>query len=473
MKRIKYFPSHIFLIAFSLLYLSSCADSNQSADTERESNEIERPEQTEIKMVGQWLGQGDREQFIREFVRDYNFLHQDKKVTMIFPEDLVGNDRGGQKLDQMTAKQLKSDQSEYDLLMLNNVNNIILDEPDWAEKYLVDFTQIDGFAENTVDGVIEKNRERWSGIIPGPFIEGYNYALWSNQEVAKKLGIEIKQIGMTFEDFRSYLKAMHDYNQTVTEEERIYGILEAGDWSTLVNLFNQLFLSNLENPDHYHNEYISESKLQAWHQSLKQLETLAPYKPLHPEWKSMIWNDIFPEMLNGKYLFFSNATWMYNFWQGVNNGNLNNMMPSEYPVTKPVDYYIGGYQIMWVVPKNAKNKEAAIELLMAMNQPKVADKWVRAAKSPTGIKAELSSSSMGGDQFENFINSIEEKYGENKITLGGNSQYIFDYDRRFSNNYGHEVMAGQMTADEAIRTIRESFRTQNIKIVKELSLIHI
>lgn len=130
--------------------------------------------------------------------------------------------------------------------------------------------------------------------------------------------------------------------------------------------------------------------------------------------------------------------------------NLNNTIPEEPEWARKhvvdftqidglakntVDYDIGGYQIMWVVPKNAKNKEAAIELLMAMNQPKVAGKWVRAAQSPTGIEAGLTSSSMGGNQFETFINSIDQKYGENQTTLGENSQYIFDYERRFSNNY--------------------------------------
>jgi len=468
MKRVTtYITSTILVLIFSFFF-SACSDSQKDEQNiKNRSNETKRPEQTQIKMVGQWLGQADRENFIREFVREYNFLHQDQKVTMDFPEDFVGNDRGGQKLDQWTAKQLKSQHSEYDLLMINNVFTIIPEEQDWPREYLIDFSEIDGFRENTVDGLVEKYKERWSGIIPGPLIEGYNYALWYNLNVAQKLGIEIKQTGMTFEDFKSYLKAVHQYNQSATEEKKIYGILEAGDWSTLIDLFNQLFLSNLESNEHYHNEYISEQKLEAWHKTLRQLEQLAPYNPLPQDWKSYVWNDIFPEMLNDRYLFFSNATWMYNFWQAVDKEKLRKMMPAEYPVTKPVDYYIGGYQIMWVVPKNAKHPEAAIDFLMAMNQPKVADKWVRYAKSPTGIKAELASSSMGGDQFENFINTIEEKYGENKITLSGNSQYIFDHERRFSNNYGHEVMSGKMTADEAIKTIRETFRKQNVRIVRE------
>ncbi|WP_291855780.1 hypothetical protein, partial [Marinilabilia sp.] len=359
MKRVTtYFTSTFLILIFSFSF-SACSDSQQDEQNIRNSsNEIERPEQTEIKMVGQWLGQADREKFIREFVREYNFLHQDQKVTMDFPEDFVGNDRGGQKLDQWTAKQLKSEQSEYDLLMLNNVNNIILEEPDWAKKYLIDFSVIDGFTENTVDGVIEKNKDRWAGIIPGPFIEGYNYALWCNLNVAEKLGIEVKQMGMTFEDFKSYLKAMHEYNQQASEEDQIYGILEAGDWSTLVNLFNQLFLSNLESEEHYHNKYISESKLEAWQKTLKQLEQIAPYNPLPPNWQSNVWNEIFPDMLGGKYLFFSNATWMFNFWQSVDKEKLKNMMPAEYPVSKPVNHYIDGYQIMWVVPKNAQHPEA-------------------------------------------------------------------------------------------------------------------
>jgi len=52
-----------------------------------------------------------------------------------------------------------------------------------------------------------------------------------------------------------------------------------------------------------------------------------------------------------------------------------------------------------------------------MNKPKAADKWERYSKSPTGIKAELASSAFGDDQFEDFVNGVEEKYGENMITL--------------------------------------------------------
>lgn len=448
------------IILFAAIWsFSSCNNKSGDASNSEKSTsaQIERPEQIEIKMVGQWLGQADREKFIREFVREYNFLHQDKKISMVFYEDLVGSDRGGQALNQWSAEQVMAEQSDFDLLMINNVNNIVPDDPEWAEKYLVDFSEIEEFRENTVDGLIEEYKERWGGIIPGPLIEGYYYALWCNLNVAEKVGIEVKQTGMTFEDFKGYLKAVHEYNQTASEEDRIYGIFEAGDWSTLVNVFNQLFLSVLDDNEAYFSDELTEKKLQAWHETLKLLEELAPYNPLQPDWQSLAWDDSYPKMLNDKYLFFSNATWMYNFWQAEENENLFNIMPTEYPTIKPVDYYIGGYQIMWVVPKNAKHREEAIDILLAMNKPKVADKWGRYTKTSTGIKAQLTSSAMGGDHFENFITEIENKYGENKIALSGNNKYIFNYDQRFTANMAHEVLTGKMTADEAMETLRSKF----------------
>src|SRR5512133_3587979 len=52
------------------------------------SNEVTAVEKTEIKMVGHWLHEGDREKLLHEVNNEFEFLNQDLKISMKFPEDL-------------------------------------------------------------------------------------------------------------------------------------------------------------------------------------------------------------------------------------------------------------------------------------------------------------------------------------------------------------------------------------------------
>lgn len=50
-------------------------------------------------MIGQWLGQGKREDLVRNFVKEHNFLHQDVRIEMEFPENLFGEEKGNENIN--------------------------------------------------------------------------------------------------------------------------------------------------------------------------------------------------------------------------------------------------------------------------------------------------------------------------------------------------------------------------------------
>lgn len=454
------------LLLLALVAFAGCRQWNQQQQQLRANRNVNRTEQTVIRFMGQWFEQGDRERFIREFVTEYNFRNQHVRVELIFPEEIMGDRRGDKDLEVFVTEQLRSRVTDYDILLLNNDYALVADEPGWAKKYLVDFSEIPQFRETTVQGLINDSIiGLWGGIIPGPLVEGFYYTLWCNTNVANQVGVEVKQMGMTFDDFRTYIQAVHTYNEKQTNpDDRKYALFEAGDWRTMNYLTNQLYMSILNDDAEFFRDRPSERKLRAWNQTLQLLQTLAPYKPLDPQYSRKTWNDSFHEFLDDKYLFFINGSWMYSFWQNVDRQKLMNMMPVELPVTRLVNNYIGGYQIMWGVPKNAPNRDEAVKFLLAMNDARVAEKWVRYTKCPTGIQGKLATVSMGVDHFEDFTFQIDQKYGKNKINPLG-SQYVFGFNNRWNHYFAHEVLLGEITPTEALRQIRAALSNNNVNIV--------
>jgi ABC-type glycerol-3-phosphate transport system substrate-binding protein len=125
--------------------------------------------------------------------------------------------------------------------------------------------------------------------------------------------------------------------------------------------------------------------------------------------------------------------------------------------SKGENYYIGGYQITWAVPKNAPHKEEAVKFLLAMNSIDIADKWVQYTKSSTGILGRMNDVEFGYDNVENFTYTIQKKYGRSKVSADLPSK-LFGTAHASENSYFHEVLQGKMTADEAIKSIKSNLK---------------
>jgi ABC-type glycerol-3-phosphate transport system substrate-binding protein len=331
---------------------------------------------------------------------------------------------------------------------------------DWPKKYLVDFSQYPEFIKNTKPELVDDSgKAKWKDIIPGPYLEGYNYSIWYNRNLAKEIGLNIKQFDMTFDDLLQYVKTIDAYNKS--HNTNIIPIQECSDWSTINILAYRLFLSELDNWRDCLKDNYNEKKIEAFRKTLKAFEELAKYNAYSKDWKSTEFMKSIDFPLKHKSFFYVNASWMYNYWQKVDDNEVNNMVPTELPVFKPSPVYFGGYSVMWAVPKNAPHKDEAVKFLLAMNSPDIAEKWSRYTKCPTGIRGNITSVSFGKDHFEDFTYNIDKRYGFNKLSFNYlDNNLVLGLSRRNVNLHIIDVATGQMTADEAIADIKRQLKTK-------------
>ena len=452
------------------IYLSVLCISCTIAQNDREildkSKPLQQVQPITVNFLGHWLGEGKKEVFLKELVNEFEFMNQDVNVNMKYPED-VYFDRRKLNIEYIfNAEMVIKTNPEWDIIRLNNeyikVGDIIKDQ-DWGKKYLVDFSEIPEFGENTHPELLSDTiKALYGGIIPGPFIDGYNWILWYNEKLARKIGIEIKQFDMTNDDFVGYLKAVSEYNQR--NNTNVIGIYEAGNWKTSHTISKMLFYSEMGDFKEIMDGKFSRRKLEVWYKVLQELERMSQYKPIAANWNETTWTETVNYPMEEKCLFYLNASWMYNIWLKNDSVMSQNMWPAELPVFKPSPIYYGGYQVMWAVLKNAPHRNEAIRLLLSFNKPDVAEKWARYTKSPTGIKGKLASGGFGFDRFDVFQNKIDQKYSGHKIIVTYNSSCCFGNDNSELSNYSEEVLSGVMSAKDAMEQIRKELRSKGIRL---------
>jgi hypothetical protein len=447
----------LFHLIFAFFILTGCSKSEDKINNKLIMAQTIQP--TTINFVGHWYKEGQRENLVRNFAREYGFKNQNINVNLKFPEEIYYNREDLQSNQKFVAKILTKENPEWDIIRVNGEYQEILQQcgdPDWPRKYLVDFSEIKEFREGTLPELLtDEAKKTWNGIIPGPYIEGQFWALWCNKNVAKKVGIEVKQYGMTFEDFKGYLKAIYEYN-VKNPSNYITPLYESVDWPTTAALGIQLYSSLLDNQQEFLMGEITDKRLDAWGKTLEALEQIAPYKPINPEWKKVNWGKTTGSLINEECLFYVNGSWMYNIWLGLDKEKINNCMPAEFPSFKTPSVYPGGYQVMWAVLKKAPHKDEAIKFLLAMNKPAMAEMWVRYTKCPTGIKGNLTGVSFGKDQFENFSFYIQNTYKSTTYRYSESSAWVLNKQYRETPIYFKEVIQGQLTAAEAMHRIRQS-----------------
>jgi hypothetical protein len=215
--------------------------------------------------------------------------------------------------------------------------------------------------------------------------------------------------------------------------------------------------SSLLTADEFLSSEVTEKRLDAWGKTLDAIEKMAKYKPLNPKWKETEWSQSMGHLINDKSLFLVNGSWMYNIWQGIDEERIFRAMPTEFPSFNKFPVYPGAYIVTWAVLKNSPNREAAIDFLLEMNKPGMADTWVRSTKCPSGIKGSLADVTFGGDQFENFSSYIQQTYTQNQYRYFPSGHWVLD--NRFPQGeslYFAEVIEGKLTAKEAMNKIRRA-----------------
>jgi ABC-type glycerol-3-phosphate transport system substrate-binding protein len=450
------------LTFFILVILFGCTGSkSKNQDTTNQLGNTTLKTQNNkavLNVIGHWMKEGKKGNLVREWANEFEFLNQEYAINLVFPEQLYWDPNDRAYCEAKFLKNvLKADTQKWDILRINgdylNIAEIMKD-PEWPKKYLVDFSEIPEFKKYTLPGLLSDSiKHFWRGIIPGPFLEGFNWSVWFNKELAKEIGINVKQYGMTAEDFIGYVKAIDSYNKK--NNKHIYPIFHCNSWSTIYALGLQLYISEAgySNDDSY-----TERKLEAWHKTLKFFEEIAKANAYNYDWKKFSWDESWDYPLTKKCFFYINASWMYAIWEKVDINLVQNMIPAELPTFKTPNIYMGGYQVTWAVPKNAPHREEAIKYLLFLNKPDYAEKWARYTKCPTGILGSVSSSALGMDHFEEFNYYIEKKYGLRKFNFIDDAEPILGNSRKKIKIFMPEVAFGQMTADEAMAEIRKELK---------------
>ena len=450
----------IYFLPLIILVLScSNVEKKQSNDKKINENSVHNNIPT-LNVIGHWFNEGKRENLVREFSNEFEFLNQNFHVNLVFPDKIYWTRNDPNCEAKYLQKILTSDTSKWDIVRVNNEYQTVanyMNDPLWAKKYLVDFSEIPEFKANTnPDLLTQTQKDYWKGIIPGPYLEGFNWALWCNKELAKELGLNVKQFGMTADDLLQYIKVVNEYNKR--NNKQIMPILECSDWSTIYVLVLQLYVSEIGDETELYSDSYNEKKLEAWHKVLKFCEELAKNNTFNYDIQSMKWQPTWNYPLTKKCLFYVNASWMYNIWLKQDSNLVNDMLPTELPTFKEPNLYFGGFMVTWAVPKNAPHKEEAIKFLLHLNQPDMAEKWARYTKCPTGIKGGVTTSAIGTNQFEEYNSGINKKFGTRKVNFIDDSRTIFGSTRHLVNNYYKEVSRGTMTADQAMVDIRKQLR---------------
>ncbi len=417
-----------------------------------------------INWIGHWYKADKRHDLVLEIKRDFAFRNQDILVNLQFPEQILGtNDKVA--VARLIVEMIKQKRFDWDIVWMDNhIYQFVaeeLDDPHWGRKHLVNFEQVPGFIQSQKPFIIEDPayRNQTGGILVGPFIEGYYYALYYNRDLAAKIGIQPKRFGMTFDDLLDYVKAAAIYNQTAKEQIPIF--FDAYDLPSMEALFQNLVKSWLADYAIATAEQGSKQKLEAMYKGFQAFEELGKYKPLIPSYATNAWFLTRDVPLNDGALFYISGTWMYSRWRDIDIPKSTKMVPTEMPVFKPVNFGLGGVITTWAVMKDSPRRDAATRLVMSMCTPRVAEKWVQYTKTPTGVAGDFSKATMGDDVYEIYQRTLSEKY-ESRMQYSFNAAYLLGAENSLLQkeivDLLWQLLEGEITADQAQQTILGKMR---------------
>jgi ABC-type glycerol-3-phosphate transport system substrate-binding protein len=433
----------------------SCKSDEQTLEYKKEIATIQ-DEQTELKWLGQWFGEGKKEDLVREMARDFSFLNQDVNLELQFAFEMAKIDSFADPFRSVAdsiISWIQNDRWPFDIFVCDKwfyaeIAGLINDE-DWGPKHLLDFKDEDWFIESHKDYVLNSNEYvgSFGGIAPGAFIEGAWDLLYVSSEVENKLGIKVKDYNMSIDDFIEYAKIVHQHNQT--NDEKI--TLCATNYQAITQVLNQVIMSEIGNTD-----YASATEqISALNKVYKKLEELAKYKPTeqYHEYSSD------RELKHDKTLFHLHSTWVTLFWQRSNPEGEKLMRPCEFPSMpdKAAHSYSGTYNAIFAIPKNAKNRDDAVRLMQYMSSVDIAEKWENYSKCPTGLNSRMSFSEFGNDDFSNFSKHMSEKY-DNRLADFSLANDLFNGRQAHVNFHAMDVAEGRMTASQAVSRIRSQLR---------------
>lgn len=411
----------------------------------------EEPDRKTLRWMGHWQDRGLREQLVLEVRDEFQFLHQDADIVMRFPAEIMG-ERGKVITGKYIAEMIRSGRIDWDVVWMDpTIYQTVADElndPDWGKKHLVDFSEFPDIKAAHQSFLVEGPdcHKGTGGVFVGPYIEGLYTYLWYNTEVAKKLGLEIKEMGMSADDFLGYLNRLKDYNRTAGVPVSAFTIF--GWPSSLSRLAYNLYLSeHLPHPD------IPDSEILA--RVLRFFETMSECDPLPNNIlakKKYNWKDYAQLIDADRALFMVEPTWCHASLDEHFPKLTRKLRPAQLPGFEKQSFYVGGYIPTWAVMKNSPARNLGIELMRFWCSPEIAQKWILYTKSPTGLAEILYDSEYGLDVFARF---------HKKLISGRTMQSDVAFLKPEENpiapiwNDLLPVIDGAMTADEALLNMKK------------------
>ncbi|NOU36076.1 MAG: carbohydrate ABC transporter substrate-binding protein [Kiritimatiellaceae bacterium] len=350
-----------------------------------------------LRWMGHWKNEGLREKLVLDVLDDFKFQNQEIPVQFAFAADILPEK--SQKAEaEFLADMIRSGEITWDVVWLDasiyRHVAVLLKDPDWGRKHLVDFSEVPGFKETQKPFLVEGTNchQKTGGVFVGPYIEGFFYALWYNAAVAEKLGIKIREEEMTAENLLQYVQRVDEYNRTAVVP--ISAFIDFKYSGSFPRLAYNLYLS--AQPDG------TEKNDSAIRQVLETFEKLGQLHPVLMNQTNMYWRDAARLLTEDKALFTIEPTWRYNAIQKNYPQLLSKMRLAQLPGFQKQQYYAGGFIPVWAVMKNSPNRDAAIRLMQFWSRPEIAEKWVRYTKSPTGLAGNLYNPEYGQDIFAEY-----------------------------------------------------------------------
>lgn len=377
--------------------------------------------QIQINWIGHWKGEEKRENLVYEVKKEYEFLHPNVKINLVFNRDLEGPDPAYKKrAAHAIIRMVETGEIVWDIIYLDvavyeHVTEHLQD-PHWVREHVVDFSGVPGFADSQKDFIVQdpRYREKVGGILTGPFVESYIQSMWYNTEVAARAGLAVKERDMTFDDLLGYAEKLERYNR---DNGTSVSFIKLSSWNRIDLLFENLFKSQFEDFPSAVEKTFNAKKKEAFLQTLLAFEKLSACQPVvNPGWERLTFNDFKEEFLfDDDALFIMAGTFMYSNFRGLDVEESEKMRPLENPVMGKANGLIGDYTPTFAVMKKSANRDAAVDFLMSWATPKNAEKWVRYTKNLTGIRGHLSETvsreiDVFEDIYEQYIMDMESRY---------------------------------------------------------------
>lgn len=435
------------------------------------STDYKRIEKDTIHVLANWNGEGSRQIYQEEMLREFNFLNQHLHVDLTYPDDmpeikaLVDNRRHSGR-SKYVASMIRNNNYRFDVIpIMGSIYTIVgeeLGDMEWGEKHLVDFAKNPEFLKTQKPFLLKNSNylQNTKGFLAGPFIEGAYYLLYYNRELTEKMNLDVKRHGMTIEDLTDYVEKIQQYNRL--HGTNIVPIYESSDWITMMILFEHLFKSEIGITDFQQlpSAFTAENR-RAYLKIFRLFERLHELGAFSKNLEQVKWGETQHYPLDDRVVFYLNGAWMFNIWEMIDREKLKKMQPAELPVIKPYSYYPGLYIMDYAVLKNGANAEGAIQFLMHWCTRDASEEWTRYAKSPSGIIGHLTATGIGGDDLENFTFALDRKYGERVNFFDSNLDFIFGTQHNVPlDQQGNNVLSvinGTQSAEQAYQNILSFF----------------